>query len=142
MAYQIKRQKRITETMELTDSDGTVAHTIVTDLTVDNIAKSFRECQLNILHAQQEIKNSDDVSVAQEKLGNAIIALFNLLFGREQTENILEFFEGNYTEMIMQIMPFINDVIKPAIDTAVKDSKAEIAEKLNLSRAQRRKMGV
>ncbi len=137
MAYQIKRQKRIQEELELLNSDGTVAYTIVTDLTVDNIAKDFRACQIEIVHAQQRIKDTDNIVEATEQLGNAIIKFFNLIFGEVQTEILLKFYENNYTEMATEVLGFINSVIAPEIKKAVDERKKQIKGKYGMLKGKR-----
>lgn len=126
MAYKIKRQQRIQEDLELVNDDGSIYAVISTNITADSIAKDFRACQVEIIHAQQNIKSAEDINKAHTELGNAIIKMFRLIFGDAQTETILEFYENNYIEMATNVMGFIDNVIVPAIVKAVAERKAEI----------------
>lgn len=141
MAYQIKKSGRITEDLELLGSDGTVEITLHIDINTDRIAGGFRKAEIDLLNAQRNIKKGESTE-ALENYGIAVIELFKLIFGEENANAMIEYFDGQYTDMLLQVMPFINDEIKPRIAEAVAAQKAVIANNYSLSRAQRRKLGV
>lgn len=51
-----------------------------------------------------------------EKLGQAMIHLMEICFGKEATEYILEYYEKDYACMMLDILPFFTDVIYPRLD--------------------------
>ncbi len=124
MAYQIKRQARITEDLELLGKDGEVLHTLPVDVNIDSIMREYRACEVEIAKAEQAVKWKEENAV--EQLGSAIIHMYTVIFGETQTDIILAFFEKDYSEMMVQIMPFINDVITPTIVKYAKQRKLEL----------------
>lgn len=136
MAYQIKRKKQIYEELELLNEDDSVYKTLTVNLTIDDILKEFRQTQLNLMHAQQEVKKAPESEEKVAKVGLAIVEFFKVIFGTNQTEIILEFYKENYTEMFKDIIPFIQNVVTPNINLAVKDYKDNIAK--NYNRKQKR----
>ncbi|HNX64899.1 MAG TPA: hypothetical protein PKI60_06940 [Oscillospiraceae bacterium] len=144
MAYQVKRLKKIEDAIELLNNDGSVAKVISVNLTVEDIALQINKARNDIISAQLFIKKAgiEQISEAQEQLGTAVISLFNLVFGEQQTAEILDFYENNYSEMITCIFPFISDVIFPAIAEAAKERKELVAKSFNLNRTNRRKLGI
>jgi hypothetical protein len=132
MAYQVTRSKRITETLELTDEKGNVVESINVNLDADAVCTAFRKKQTEVIDAERRLKEirknggETDLECAYEAYGNAVIAIFELIFGEEGTKKLLEFFEDNYIEMGIQVVPFINAVIVPKINETLRNRKAQI----------------
>ena len=122
------------------DSNNNVALTVHIDIQVDRIAKEYRQLQIELAEAKKLTEKGDEKAL--ENFGNTIIKLFRCIFGDENTQKILEYFEGNYTEMAVQCMPFISDVIQPAIEKYSRSKREAMANNYNLSRQQRRKLGI
>ena len=133
MAYQIKKSSRITEELELLGEDGSIEKTINVDINTDRIAGGYRKAEIDLLNAQRNVKKGES-SEALENYGKAVIGLFRLIFGDENTNIMLDFFDGKYTDMLIQVMPFINDVVKPAISASVAAQKSRIANNYNYNR--------
>ena len=54
----------------------------------------------------------------------AILSSFHALFGKQATQEILDFFEGNVFEMAKAFTPFIKDVVTPKLEKyALKAAK-------------------
>lgn len=132
MAYQVTRSKRITETLELTDEKGNVVESIYVNLDADAVCTAFRKKQTEVIDAERRLKEirkngvETDLECAYEAYGNAVIAIFELIFGEDGTKKLLEFFEDNYIEMGIQVVPFINAVIVPKINETLRNRKAQI----------------
>lgn len=132
MAYQVTRSKRITETLELTDEKGNVVESIDVNLDADAVCTAFRKKQTEVIDAERRLKEirkngvETDLECAYEAYGNAVIAIFELIFGEDGTKRLLEFFEDNYIEMGIQVVPFINAVIVPKINETLRNRKAQI----------------
>lgn len=132
MAYQVTRSKRITETLELTDEKGNVVESIDVNLDADAVCTAFRKKQTEVIDAERRLKEirkngvETDLECAYEAYGNAVIAIFELIFGEDGTKKLLEFFEDNYIEMGIQVVPFINAVIVPKINETLRNRKAQI----------------
>lgn len=140
MAYQIKKADKITEDLELLDKDNNVTLIVHVDIEVGKIAKEYRQIQVELANTQKLAENGDEQAI--ESFGNIVIKLFICLFGDENTQKILEYFENDYMEMAVQCMPFISDVVQPAIEKYSCSKRKIMANNYNLSRQQRRKLGI
>lgn len=123
--YQITRTNHITDEIELHDGNKTLQ--VKVDLTVDQILQQYnRDLQAILSSKDQIITLSDDgeIEAATARLGAAIVAFFGLIFGREQTEKILEFYGGNHNDMFADFLPYLVNEIMPKIQQAQEDIAA------------------
>lgn len=141
MAYQIKKSDHISEELEFLGKNGEVELKITVDVNVDRIAGGYRKAEIELLTLQKKLSKGEQGEVL-EQYGRAVINLFSLIFGEENTAKMIEYFDGKYSEMLMKTIPFINDVIKPAVNAAVSQYKQRAANNYNFSRRQRRKLGL
>lgn len=124
--YTITRKNRIKEQLQLCHADGTVALTVDVDLNVDEISARVNKAYETLGQAQNTLQKSPNSPEALEAYGNAVLAVFNILFGEKDAAALLEFYEGNYTEMLLDVFPFINNEIMPKIREASADRKAQL----------------
>lgn len=118
MAYKIKRN-HIIEQLEIEDNGKVV--TLDVDINVDSILTQYNKANLKIAAAQQAVqkaKDERDMQAAELAMGDGVLALFEVIFGEEQTRKILEIYDNRALEMLGDIAPFITDVVKPRIDEA------------------------
>lgn len=125
--YQVKRQNRIKETVQLCHADGTVAEEINVDLNVDTIAARMNKAYEMLGMAQNQLQ-ADSSPVNAETFGKAVIAVFEVVFGEDGCKRILDFYENSYTEMLLDLFPFINDEIMPKIRAASAQRKNQLVE--------------
>lgn len=125
--YQITRRNRIKETLQLCNADGTVAEELQVDLNVDVISARMNKAYELIGIAQTELEKETTPALL-EAYGNAVIAVFDVVFGPEGRQKIVNFYEGNYTEMLLDLFPFINDEIMPQVRKASEERKAQLIE--------------
>lgn len=130
MAYRAGRSEKPVETLELIDSSGKVAATIEVNLNLDGMARRVSERYLDLTRVQDKYANMDLKEKLSpdtyEELGKAVINLYESVFGEQDTRTILDFYEGNYTEMAREINPFIINVVIPKVRRLAKarqDSK-------------------
>ena len=83
-----------------------------------------------------------ETAEALEAFGNVVISMFTLVFGKENTAKILEFYQDNYTEMATEITPFIANVIAPAVEQAVEKKKQQLANNFNFNKKQKHILGL
>ena len=126
--YQITRKSRVTETLQLCHANGDVACEINVDLNVDEIAGRVNKAREALAMAQLALEKEQDSEALAEAYGNAVIMLFDIIFTPEGTQQIVEFYEGNYTEMLLDVFPFINNEIMPKIREASEDRSAKLLE--------------
>lgn len=124
--YKIKRN-HILEDLEIEDNDKKLNLTV--DIDVDRILKQYMEAGSTVAKAQESVKNGTG---QEEALGEAILALFCLIFGEDQTKQLVDFYGERYLEMLSDVVPFINDVITPRIMEArkrIEDSYKQVKRK-------------
>jgi hypothetical protein len=118
--YELKRSKVIRESLKLG------RETIKVEMNVDLMAKTFGVAYKKFLATNQNAQlaaftESGDTEKMLEACGNAVIGVFEIVFGKENAEKIFAYYEDNYLEMATQVMPFINDVIVPQVNAALED---------------------
>ena len=140
MAYEIQRKQRIKDQLTLKDEKGKIVHTLDIDLDADTIAGRYTRTINNVIRAEQLIKTDNPTSETIEQYGNAIADLMALIFGEENAAIIIDFYDDGYSEMLIDILPYIQDVIAPKIDESSKKRVAQLKNQYNWK--QRRKYGI
>lgn len=141
MAYQIKKTNRITEDVEFLGENGEVELTVELDIDVERIAGDFRKAQIAVMNAEKAAKEKQTDEML-EAYGKAIVEFIRLIFGDENTQKLIKYFDNRYIDMLFQTMPFIYDVVVPSIKKSIQQKKQIIANNHNLSRKQLRKLGL
>lgn len=126
MAYQITRKNRIREELQLCHENGEIAAKIPVDINIDAMGARINKAYENLGSAQYELNKNPNGPGAVEAVGKAIISLFTVIFGEDGTKTIVEFYEGNYSEMLLDLFPFINNVILPKVKAASEQRKAQL----------------
>lgn len=146
MGYQVGRSKRIEETLDLVDSEGIVQHTIPVALNTSDIARQYRAQYLNLAKAQQAYtalqqaqgeEKAAAVETAEQALGDAVLGLFRLVFGEENLQQILNFYDGCYIEMLENVLPFLTQVVAPAVQADAAQRKQRIAQNYGIPKARK-----
>ena len=120
--YTIKKAAHIVDQLNIEDGDKKLQVDI--NIYVDDIMAEYAKCQKRIAVAQEKIKQNQSDDDALAALGEAIVALFCLLFGEEQTKKIVGFYENRTASMLADFLPYIVQVILPAIQDAQKNLAA------------------
>lgn len=118
--YSITRKSKICETLQLCNLDGSVAHQIKVDINLDGFIAKYNHCREMLAAAQSELQKDKTSNSTIEAYGNAIIAIITLVFGEENAKVIIDFYENRYSEMLVDVFPFISEVIQPQIQKASK----------------------
>ena len=123
--FELKRSEKIVEQIKLGDE------IIEVNLDAGAIQARFTKGYNELLRAQNALNGAtsdtlDAVSDKLEQYGNAVVGVLQVIFGEENTQKILAFYENNYSEMFMQIYPFISEVIIPKISEASKRKAEEL----------------
>lgn len=141
--HELKRSHKIKEELKIGDEIITI------NLDADSITREFRKRQIEIVHAEKAVRQLQKDGIDKLKIddalgiyGEAIISLFNLIFGDENTIKIIDFYEDNYIEMSQEVIPYINNVIYPQIQNVAQKQKEQLQKKFNPNGSQRRKFGV
>lgn len=137
--YVLTRSEHITETLYLKNKDGSVEAQIDVAVDIDTIAAEYIKKQEALIAAQrnlknkQRIRNRESFEKAYQVYTRAITDLCEVVLGRENTTKILKFYENRYVEMLMQVIPFINERFTPAIYRSISERKNQL-KKLNKRR--------
>lgn len=124
MAYKIQKQQNITEELELYNEQGERVATIEVRLDRDGLAEKLSakhvaliRAQQNLVQLQQENKNGSfkDYDKALEETGQAVIDMFEAVFGKADSDTIREFYGDNTLQMCKEALPFITDVVLPEV---------------------------
>lgn len=144
MAYQAKRKKSYEEEFQLTEEDGTVVHTLRVSLDADSMVQKLSEKHLALVHALQDVQKINATSSQEELtkgldiLGTAVVDMLEAVFGKEDAQIIVEFYQNRYVEMCREVVPFITDVVIPELRKISKDNKKAVLHQYN--RKQRRRL--
>jgi hypothetical protein len=114
--YQITRN-HVVEDLKVTDAGTGEELVLHVDLSVDQILQRY----LQAAEAFAKARNNANKGLTEErveKLGEAILNLFVVIFGQEQAQKLVDFYGESYTEMLADVVPFINDVVAPKINEA------------------------
>lgn len=119
--YEIKRRAYISEEIKIGDE------ILKVEFAPDKIIREYQAATAAVIRAQDAIKEAGDNPGTEvvEALGEAVVAFLGVALGKENAEKLLAFFEENYTEMLIQIMPFVIEVIKPQIEAAAASMRSE-----------------
>lgn len=139
MAYQVKRAESATEVLELVGKDGAVQKRLEIQLSAGTSVEQISAKYIELNHLQKhlpELESSEDKAAVYEQLGDAVIQVYAAAIGEDNTRELLEFFEGSYTEMIQQTLPFVRDVVIPKIRANARSARNGSMQ--NYNRKQRR----
>lgn len=141
MAYQAKRKQHYTEILELVDEGGIVRHSVVVDLDPGVVAENLSRKHMELIRVKRELdaidpKNPESLVQEYQKLGDAVMGMIEAVFGTENAQVIFDFYGERYNEMLVEVMPFVNDVVVPEVRRLAKESKKDALQKYN--RKQRR----
>ena len=129
---EIRRKNKVKETFHITDNDGR-------ELTVESVLDpgealpAWNRAKNSIIRAQTA-KQPDF-----EALGQAIVDTFAVFFGEEGAAKILDFYDGNYTDMMEDVFPYIQAILLPKLE-AESAKRREAMIEIYRSSHRRRKL--
>lgn len=114
----IRATSAISDTIQLVKDSGETLEFKFSFVPSVTLIKRIRALQVAQIEAQ---KQPDDAKTAA--IGSVVIDLFALIFGKQNTENILAFYGKNYDIMLMDIFPYIRDEIIPKVQQSAQNAK-------------------
>lgn len=133
MAYQIKRNKAVTEELELVDENGEVVKTILVRLDRAGVIQDINKKVIELSHIESAVNTASfarDANDANEELTktlksleNAFLSLSRIIFGDTDTQTIIDFYGGNVFEMSNEITPFLMQAVIPKIREIARETK-------------------
>lgn len=124
MAYRIQMSPHVREEVTVEDEKGKEL-TVYVDFDVHQILTQFIAASEQLTDAERQLRDlkkqgidGENLGDAHATLGRATLGLFAVVFGSEQTGEIVEFYRGNHTKMLADFVPFLQDVVVPKIREA------------------------
>lgn len=132
--FEIKRKERIYEEVKLGDE------VLVIDIDPESVLRRYNQCAAQLAQAQLKIETARKQGTGPTDAdyafyGEAVVSLFNVIFGEDNTTKFISYFSDNYVEMLSQVFPFIQDRIAPKIMQA-----AESLKKANVGKYKKTRM--
>lgn len=124
--YQIIQMNMIREEVQFCNPNGEVVFTVPVTINVDEKACRFEQAYERIGLAQLKIKKEGNSEADLAAYGKTILDFFAEIFGTENTQKILEFYKDNYTEMVADIIGFVENEIKPKVAAAQEAKKQKL----------------
>lgn len=129
MAYKLERESGRTIELEV---NGEILQIPVKGMAV---YRKVLDAQSKLRDIQTKIEKmtKEKVDITPELvefLGQTVIYLFNVAFGEGNTQKILDFYEGNYDEMLLKVYPFLLSVYLPALKDNAKAESQEYAKRI------------
>lgn len=120
MTYKLSRSKKLVERIEL--DDGTL---IDININVGEMSLNFNKEYNKVTRIKLLETNAENI----ELLGQAAIDFYAFVLGKENVEKLIDYYDNNYLEMIEQITPFVEDVVKPTMIKYIKEKNRIAGEK-------------
>lgn len=115
--YLVKRSDNLEETLRLEYGEKLLEVTCKM-----NIAKQMKEyTKANRKVALMMSKSQNGEELDPSLIGENIASLFILTFGEEQTQKMIDFYDGDTVSLLIDTMPFFNDVVTPMFTKAKND---------------------
>lgn len=134
MAYRIQMSPHVREEVTVEDENGKEL-TVYVALDVHQVLRQYTEAAEQLADAERRLRDLKKQGIDEENLGDAyailgraIISLFAVVFGPEQTGEIVAFYRGNHTKMLADFVPFLQDVVVPKI----RDAQLQITRKYSM----------
>lgn len=124
--YQIKRKNRIKEQLQLVHANGDIACTLDVDINVDRMTAQISKAYDQLGRAQNELMKDRTSEKLIEEYGKAVVLVLTAIFGEDGCKKILDFYEDNYTECLLDILPFVSGEIMPKIREASQARKEQL----------------
>ncbi len=109
--YVIERATPIEEKLKLVCGEKTKIVNVNLNVTnrLDVFFKNYRNIELCCIEAHQGGEE-------YEKYRQALIGLFDVVFKEDVAKEIIDFYDNDYEEMLIDIFPFIREVVFPAFE--------------------------
>lgn len=125
--YTIKKAAHIVDELRIED-DGKVLDLNI-NIYVDDILENFEVNRAAMGEAHRrlmELRAATDadpgqIAAASESLNRAAVSLFEMIFGAEDTQRLVDFYDGRVLTLLGDMMPYITGVILPEIKRAQQD---------------------
>lgn len=122
--HRIKSKSRFSDTVTLTSGTNTL--TLHVDLDLTHAAQQMRKAREVLAEAQSAVldrQTDETIGV----YGMALRGVIAVVFGEEQTDSLLTFYEGRPDSMIEDILPYVLDRVAPMMARASRKRARQLA---------------
>lgn len=119
--YEVKKTETIKEQAKFTDSRG---NELIISVTINPmaIARKTSVELVEVRDLQKKAKaNPGDIRLVGE-LGDATQRMLDTILGVDNTQNLMRFYEDDMLAMVMDVMPFVLEVLYPKILASSKEA--------------------
>ncbi len=121
--YELKRNKLVDLAVQMNGEKIPVV------LDIGKQGTDFNHRYSALVNAEIELKTvlqnfnagsatTEELEQAQATYGDGVVAVINLLFGKAGAEKIFAYFDNDYTDLLLAIIPFVRDEVVPALKAA------------------------
>lgn len=122
-----KRRAKAIETFALADEEGNIVKKYDVDCDPETRLIEYTRAKNRVIRAEQIIAQEPSED-SYEAYGQAVLDMMGVFFGAESTQEILDFFDGRYAEMLLAVLPFVRDVLEPKM-REISDKQMQEARK-------------
>ena len=126
--YIAKRREKAIETFALADENGDIIKEFPVNCDPEQRLIEYNRAKNKVI-AAEALLDKDPNEESYEKYGKTLLDMLGIFFGDNAIREILDFFEGNYSEMILEIIPFIRDVVEPRMREISDKQMAELKKR-------------
>lgn len=125
--YTVERKSNFIETLCLKNKKNNTQLMIDVKINLTKTMNIFEKKMRALQIAQLEIqKGGQDF----KKVGDAILDIIEIIFGNDDGKKIIDFYDGDYAELLIDLFPFIIGVVVPAYQKANKQRQKEIKQRI------------
>lgn len=124
--YVINKSESIKESLMVRNASGQELVVDVEIKVTPQVVQDFRRAQVQLIELQKRDKKD---TVVIEKIGTLVVDIFLLFFGKTDTEKLIEFYDGDYATMMIDVFPFLADEVIPKLSIEAKKRKKQLKQK-------------
>lgn len=100
---------------ELCVKSGEIEKIYKVNLHVEDVISKYNNLRRLLGEADRQRKEKQ-TEESYKQLGEVIVELIRIIFGDEQASDMIDFYENRVIELLLDVVPFINNEIQPKMD--------------------------
>lgn len=116
---------RISDTIKLVNCHGEELQISFDFLPSLGMLQKYRQLQLDLAQAAKQPE-----AEKAERVGQLVLELFQTIFGAENTERMVTFYDGQFEFMAVDFIPYLQNTIVPRCREAAKNARQNARAKL------------
>ncbi len=125
--YTLKQPPRHVDDLCLRREDGSEEILHVDFHITPQAIREYRQAQEELRHMQKDGSPADE---RYEKMGACINRIFAVIFGAENTRKLVDFYGGDYANMLQEVLPYLTEEVVPKFRQAAQDRKKALKRRL------------